>query len=169
VEALEASDALWVAGAARFVDADDNVTEVWRPEPPRGGRHWWILAPWGVPQPATFWRRECFERYGPFREDMHYVFDTEHGIRLALAGHLPVLVDRELAVRVVHDEAKSWDVAPFQREHKRFAELFQDQLTPRERRLLRVNQALLRAGVYRLTGAASRTYRRLGGPPLRNP
>ena len=169
VGALEASDALWAVGAARFVDADDRVTEVWRPEAPHGGRHWWILAPWGVPQAATFWRRECFDRHGPFRQDMHYVFDTEYGLRLALAGHLPVHIDRELAVRVVHEQAKSWDVTPFQREQRRFADLFWDELTPRERRMLRLNQALLKAGFYRLTGAASRTYRRLGGRPLRNP
>ena len=168
VGALEGSDALWAVGAARFVDADDRVTEVWRPHSPHGGRQWWILEPWGVPQAATFWRRECFDRHGPFRQDMHYVFDTEYGLRLALAGHLPVTIDRELAVRVVHEEAKSWDLTPFNREQRRFPELFRDELTSRERRMLRLNQALLRVGFYRLTGAASRIYRRLGGPPLRN-
>lgn len=165
--ALERSDALWVAGAVRFADAEDREIEVWRPQAPWGGRHWWLLSPWGVPQAATFWRRECFDRYGHFREDMDYVFDTEYGLRLALAGHLPERVDRELAVRVIHDEAKSWDRTPFHREQERFAELFWDQLTPAERRRLRVTRALDRSGVFRATAAASRTWRRLGLPALR--
>jgi hypothetical protein len=33
---------------------------------------------------------------------MHCVFDTEFGLRLAFAGELPVLTDREVVVRVVH-------------------------------------------------------------------
>ena len=62
VTALSQSPALWAVGAARFVDADGRVTEVWRPQLPPDARHWWILYPWGVPQAATFWRREAFAR-----------------------------------------------------------------------------------------------------------
>jgi glycosyltransferase involved in cell wall biosynthesis len=165
--ALERSDALWVAGAARFVDADDRLIEVWKPAAPWGGRHWWLLAPWGVPQAATFWRRECFDRYGLFRDDMDYVFDTEFGLRLALAGHLPERVDRELAVRVVHEAAKSWDRSRFEREQERFVDLFWDRLSPSERRRLVAGRRLERIGVYRVTAAASRLWRRLRLPPLR--
>jgi glycosyltransferase involved in cell wall biosynthesis len=167
VGALErAPDALWVAGAARFEDAEGAEIAVWRPEPPWGGRHWWVLSSWGVPQAATFWRRECFERYGLFREDMHYVFDTEYGLRLALAGHLPERIEDVLAVRVIHEEAKSADRSHFKREELVFAELFADRLTPAERRRLRAARALGRAGVFRATGAASRAWRRAGLPPL---
>ena len=161
VSALERSPALWAVGVCRFVDADDSLNHHWRPELPRKGRHWWILAPWGVPQAATFWRREAFDHYGLFREDMHYVFDTEFGLRLALAGRLPELIDRELAVRVEHEEAKSWDLAPFRREQRRFVELHAPELEWHERALLTVNRALIRIGFYRLTTVASRVYRRL--------
>jgi glycosyltransferase involved in cell wall biosynthesis len=161
VGALDGSDALWVVGSARFVDVNDRPSHVWEPHLPRRGRHWWLLDPWGVPQAATFWRREAFDRYGLFRTDMHYVFDTEFGLRLAIAGHLPALVDRELAVRVEHEEAKSWDTTPFVEEQKRFAELYRDQLTPRERAALPVGRLLLRIGVFRVTSAASRLYRRI--------
>ena len=92
---------------------------------------------------------------------MHYVFDTEFCLRLALAGELPAIVEQPLAVRVVHDEAKSWDLEPFRREQERFVELFAPQLTPRERALMRLSMVLQRAGVFRLTTAASRTYRRV--------
>jgi glycosyltransferase involved in cell wall biosynthesis len=159
VAALEASDALWVVGSARFVDTRDRPTALWRPELPRRGRHWWLIDPWGVPQAATFWRREAFTRFGLFREDMHYVFDTEFGLRLALAGELPELIHRDLAVRVEHDAAKSWDPEPFLREQQRFLAMYRNSLSRRERVLLRLQQALVAVGVYRLTGWASRFYR----------
>lgn len=143
VAALEASGALWAAGAASFVDAEGQVTNVWRPELPGPRRAAWILAPWGVPQAATFWRREAFTRYGPFRQDMDYVFDTEFGLRLALAGHLPAVVERELAVRVVHPEAKSWDDDPFQAEERRLPEILSPWLSRAERAELRARRALL--------------------------
>lgn len=144
VTALEStSDALWAVGAAAFVDAEGTVTNIWTPELPRKRRAAWILAPWGVPQAATFWRRSAFTRYGPFRDDMHYVFDTEFGLRLALAGHLPALIDRELAVRVVHPEAKSWDDDPFQAEERRLPAILSKWLSASERAELRARQAVL--------------------------
>jgi glycosyltransferase involved in cell wall biosynthesis len=162
IGALGQGSASWVAGAARFVDAEGNLTHVWRPEPPRTGRRvWWMLDPWGVPQAATFWRRELFERHGHFREDMHYVFDTEYGLRLAFAGEMPALIEEELAVRVVHPEAKSWDPSKFEHEQRRFAEIYRPQMSAVERAELITMRAALAAGVFRLTGAASRTYRRL--------
>jgi glycosyltransferase involved in cell wall biosynthesis len=166
VDALTHSDALWAAGAARFVDVHDRLISVWRAAPPVRRRVWWLLGPWGVPQAATFWRREAFDRYGLFREDMHYVFDTEFGLRLAFAGELPVLLDRELAVRVEHEDAKSWDLRPFEEEQKRFVELYRSRLTRAERVSLATAQALRRLGFFRATGAASRLYRRVR--PLAN-
>jgi GT2 family glycosyltransferase len=44
------------------------------------------------------------------------VFDTEFGLRLALRGVLPTLIDRTLAVRYLHDEAKSADKTQFEEE-----------------------------------------------------
>jgi glycosyltransferase involved in cell wall biosynthesis len=167
IRTLESSDATWMAGAARFVDAHDNVQEVWSPYLPAGGPQWWILAPWGVPQAATFWHRDVFERHGYFREDMHYVFDTEYGLRLALAGELPEVIQDELAVRVIHEEAKSWDRRPFVKEQRRFYELHKDKLTPRQRKLYHVDLAFERTGVNKLLAAGSKAWRRAGLPPLR--
>jgi glycosyltransferase involved in cell wall biosynthesis len=156
VGALERSDALWAVGAARFVDAVGQISEVWRPQPPPRAKHWWILYPWGVPQAATFWRREAFQRHGSFRRDMHYIFDTEFGLRLAFAGELPTLIDQELAVRVVHDEAKSWDRKPFDREERQLARLYGSRLRPAERAKLLFHHMLKRAGVYRVRPALAR-------------
>jgi glycosyltransferase involved in cell wall biosynthesis len=145
VTTLASSEALWAVGAARFVDANDRLTEVWSPRQPPAARHRWILYPWGVPQAATFWRREAFERHGAFRRDMHYVFDTEFGLRLAFAGELPAMIDRELAVRVVHEDAKSWDRRPFEREEIELVRLYGPRLTAPERAKLAFLHTLKRA------------------------
>lgn len=146
VEAFAASGAEWVVGASRFEDAEGRQIEVWRPTLPIYGRPWWITAPWGVPQPSSFWRRRVFEQLGPFRQDLHYVFDTEHELRLVLSGRMPATVDRELAVRVLHDEAKSADPALFQREAEKFDEILRHWLTPAERLSLRFQRAVIAMG-----------------------
>ena len=105
-------------------------------------------SPKAVPQAATFWRRDCFDRYGLFREDMHYVFDTEFMLRLAYAGELPALIDQELSVRVVHEAAKSWDRTPWETEQRRFPRLFAGRLNTRERVGVRLGQAAIRLGLY---------------------
>jgi glycosyltransferase involved in cell wall biosynthesis len=159
IGALERSGASWVAGAARFVDENGRLTEIWRPQQPTSyesmirGRHWWILAPWSVPQPSAFWRRELYEEVGPFRRDMHYAFDTEFFLRLVYAGHFPALTTEELSVRVVHPAAKSADVEPFHREIRKLIEVLSPQLSPEERAKLALSRALLRV-------------RPLVGPPL---
>jgi glycosyltransferase involved in cell wall biosynthesis len=149
VDALAGTEARWVAGAARFVDEHDNVTEVWHAELPVTPRYRWVLDPVGWPQAASFWRRQLFYEFGLFREDFHYVFDTEFGVRLALAGVLPAIVERELAVRVVHPEAKSWDRRPFDREELRLLELHRGSLTLPERARLVVPAAAKRLAVRR--------------------
>jgi glycosyltransferase involved in cell wall biosynthesis len=127
------TDQRWVVGASRFVDEHDRVTEVWRPTLPDPPRYRWVVGPVGWPQPSTFWRRELFDRFGAFREDMHFAFDVDFGLRLALAGELPEVIDDELAVRVVHAEAKSWDRRPFEREELHLLRVHGKTLTPFER------------------------------------
>jgi glycosyltransferase involved in cell wall biosynthesis len=161
VDALERTGALWACGVCRFADPAGRVDHLWRPELPRGGRYFWLLDSWGVPQASTFWRREAFERFGLFREDMHYAFDTEFGLRLALAGQMPALVDRELAVRVEHEAAKSFDLAPFRVEMDRFAELHAPALSARERATMKLVRVLRGLGVFKALSAASRAYRRV--------
>jgi glycosyltransferase involved in cell wall biosynthesis len=147
--ALSESSALWAVGAARYVDVEGRLLKVWQPTLPHKPRHLWILDPWGAPQPSTFWRREVFERFGPFRQDMHYVFDIEFGLRLVLAGELPTLTDRELAVRVEHQEAKSADRTNFDREEELLVETFKGTLTPPERGRLILAHALKRLSRHR--------------------
>jgi glycosyltransferase involved in cell wall biosynthesis len=152
IEAFARTDRRWVAGAAVDIAEGDPPLElgVWQPQAPEAsegplpGRHWWLLAPWHVPQPAAFWRRELFEEYGNFRHDMHFAFDAEWMVRLAMAGELPeVLRDDVLAARAEHPQQKSRRVARWGPEIGRFVELHRSELTPEERRRL----ALLRGPV----------------------
>ena len=123
----------WVAGACRFLYPDGAVEAVWTPKLPERGRPDWIVDNWSVPQSASFWRRRVFADVGPFREDFHYVFDTEFELRLALAGIMPTIVDRELSIRYLHDDAKSADRTPFEREAQRMVRILWRRLTLRER------------------------------------
>jgi glycosyltransferase involved in cell wall biosynthesis len=149
--ALRANPAArWVVGRCVFIDADSGERVVWTPEQPKRMRSTWVLAPWGVPQAATFWRREVFDELGLFREDMHYTFDTEFGLRLALNGHMPLTIDAELAVRFEHEDAKSADRTRWTAEEARFPELFAGLLTPAERAAMKVSQIADRAGWFRL-------------------
>jgi glycosyltransferase involved in cell wall biosynthesis len=145
--ALEASDREWVAGAAVDMGGADGTEDygIWRPVPPAAvekrprGRHWWVLAPWHVPQPPTFWCRSLFDQVGGFRTDMHYAFDAEFMLRAAMAGHEPVLLpDRVLAVRAIHPAQKGSDARRWLPELKRLAQLYESSLSPREQRWLRV-------------------------------
>jgi glycosyltransferase involved in cell wall biosynthesis len=170
VDAFERTDARWVVGACRFEGDVGDWPKLWRPKLPNRPRWWWILDPWGVPQPSSFWRRDLFDELGPFREDLHYVFDTEHGLRLAFAGIMPALVEEELAVRYLQEEAKSagnedaWAV-----ERRRLVELYAPMLTPAERRSLRLRQGLTAVGFYRAMRAVHPVTRRIraltGSPP----
>jgi glycosyltransferase involved in cell wall biosynthesis len=155
VARLEASDCNWLAGGALDIEEGDppKRLRVWRPKPPSycegriGGRHWWMLVPWHVPQPSSFWRRELFHRFGGFRTDMHYAFDAEFMLRLAFAEELPELLpDEFLAVRSVHPEQKTYEMTNSWPEIHRFVDLYSGRLTPRERVNLRLAR-IFRAGL----------------------
>jgi glycosyltransferase involved in cell wall biosynthesis len=162
ITALERSGARWMVGACRYEGEAGRTTDLWRPELPKGGRWWWVLNPWGVPQPSTFWRRDVFDELGPFREDLHYVFDTEHGLRLAFAGILPEIVEEELAVRDLQEDAKSaGNEEAWATERRRLVELYMPRLTRPERAQLQLRRALIGAGFYRATRAAAPLTRRV--------
>lgn len=125
----------WVAGASDSIEPDGTLENHWVPAPPSGSRVSWVRGPWYVPQVSSFWRRDVFDEYGLLREDLNFVFDTEFGVRLALGGLYPVTFDRVLAIRYLHDEAKSADRSQFVREYKGVARGFCKQLTRKERTL----------------------------------
>jgi glycosyltransferase involved in cell wall biosynthesis len=148
--------ARWVIGASRVEDFEGAVEHTWVPRLPTKPRHWWLIDPWGYPQPSSFWRRDVFAEFGTFREDMHYIFDTEFGLRLLLAGVRPELTDRPLAVRVDHPQAKSADHAPFVAEQQRFYEIHGPSLTASERARMALWRRFIGSAAHRAIDRTSR-------------
>jgi glycosyltransferase involved in cell wall biosynthesis len=139
--ALERSDASWVAGAAINVDEsgrprDTALGQVWVPTPPDHdeirprSRYGLVAHPWCVAQPASFWRREVFDRHGEFRQDMHFAFDVEFMTRLMLEGEAPVLLpDDRLAACTLHSDAKSFDPSRWEPDYELMRRLHRQRLT----------------------------------------
>ena len=125
----------WVAGATEYWEEDGTLETILLPRHPEGWRVPWVHGPWYVAQASSFWRRDVFEEFGLLREDLRFVFDTEFGVRLALAGLLPLTFNRSLAVRYLHGEAKSATPAAFRREWSKVAKQLRRNLSWRERAL----------------------------------
>jgi len=60
-----------------------------------------------IMQPASFWRREVFEKHGPFNTQNHYGFDWAYWCELAVNGCKFLKVDDVLAVNRVHGDTKT--------------------------------------------------------------
>jgi glycosyltransferase involved in cell wall biosynthesis len=71
----------------------------------------------------------AFEVALPFFSDSNVSWE----LRLAVRGCLPTIVDRELAVRWLHEEAKSADLRPFEREFELASRQLLETLPRRER------------------------------------
>lgn len=168
IGALEQSDSAWVAGAIDLIWADGRTSHS-EAKPPSfyedtiRGRHWWPLAAWHVPQQASFWRREVFERHGDFRGDMHYAFDVEFMVRLALRGEMPELVPEKLAVWFMHDQQKSISERVARPDLRHMLELHRPLLTPAERRRLAAVRALRAIGYFQLRNRIVHPILRAGG------
>ena len=123
----------WVAGATEYRETDGTLETLWLPRQPLGSRARWIRSSWYVPQASSFWRRDVFEEFGLLREELHFVFDTEFGLRLVLGGLRPLTFDQPLAVRYLHGEAKSAEVKRFKQEYRKVAKDLRNTLSRRER------------------------------------
>jgi glycosyltransferase involved in cell wall biosynthesis len=181
IAALEAGPERWVGGAAIDVDENDGPLDVGRPSPEPGlylaeppeawdrmikGRHWWMLHPWSIAQPSTFWRRELFDEFGLFRTDMHFAFDAEFMLRLVYAGERPKLLDAKLSARVTHPGQKSADMSQWEPERRKMIEIFKPELTAGERRRLAAVRALRAVGFYELRPRVWNPVLRKGGDLL---
>jgi glycosyltransferase involved in cell wall biosynthesis len=127
------SDVRWVVGRCRYERADGTLESLFVPAAPRGPRAAWIRAPWYVPQASSFWHCSIFADYGLLREDLTYVLDSEYAVRLAMCGVRPLIIDQELAVRYLHDAAKSADSQHFSDEWSRLVPDFERMLRWRDR------------------------------------
>lgn len=138
----------WVAGATEYREVDGTLWSFLAPTQPEGPRARWLRNTWYVPQASSFWRRDVFDEFGLLRDDLHFVFDTEFGLRLAIGGLRPTTFDQSIAVRYLQPEAKSVDRSRFDREYKRVAKQLRSRLTWHERALdlaIRASHRALRA------------------------
>jgi len=133
-EAFEAYPGVdWVCGACRYLNPDGSVEVISRPRLPRGPRSAWAYEPWYVPQASSFWRRSTLQRVGGLREDLHYAMDVELGLKLAVSGILPAVLEQELAVRAQHELAKSADPVQWTPEYARIRTELNGEFDARER------------------------------------
>jgi glycosyltransferase involved in cell wall biosynthesis len=113
----------WSGGCVHFGDGRPDYEQM-----PVGAYSLGRLAKYSpLAQPSTFWSRQAFEKVGFFNPDMHYAFDFEYWLRLALAGFLPVVIPRLLAGFRHHDKAKTCTAGNFYKEENiMFARLGSD-------------------------------------------
>lgn len=81
LNALEHSKADWLTANCLYIDKGGDVTRCCR----SGGFESFALK-YGLLNvfgPSTFFTKELFTRFGPFREDFHYCMDTEYWWRIA--------------------------------------------------------------------------------------
>lgn len=123
---------LWVAGACEYRNEDGTLEVLMSARQPQGPRPAWVRNAWYVAQASSFWRRDVFEVAGLLREDLHYVFDTEFGLRLALEDVRPTAIERSLAVRYMHGDAKSATPESFISEYEAVAAGFSARFGRRE-------------------------------------
>jgi glycosyltransferase involved in cell wall biosynthesis len=117
-EAMIDQSVRWCVGRCRYENPDGSLETLYVPHAPTMPKRTMIRETWYVPQASSFWRRDVFHEIGSLREDMHYVFDLEFGLRCVLSGVVPICIERELAVRYQHDEAKSATPELFAREYE---------------------------------------------------
>ena len=112
---LENPTAQFVAGGCAIMERSE-ITRVFKP--------WWpaepcyFLKPFSstVPQPACFWGHDLFKKVGGFETNLHYCFDQEFYLKIALAGVSPFLLEDDLARYRDHDQTKTRDRIQFFRE-----------------------------------------------------
>jgi glycosyltransferase involved in cell wall biosynthesis len=87
-----------------------------------------------LPTPSMFWRRDAFEQFGLFEQDMHYCFDLEHWMRMLVGGVVYHRFDRPLSAFRLHPASKTVSTRDgFVKEERRIREKYLPLMTPRER------------------------------------
>lgn len=100
-----AAGARWVSGAVRYFGGSlDGKVATTRRE--RRISDWFGKNI--VPQQGSFWHRSLTDTLGPFRDDLHFVFDYEYWLRFRIRGDVrPEICDDVLAAFRMHADAKT--------------------------------------------------------------
>jgi hypothetical protein len=63
-----------------------------------------------VPQQGTFWSHECWNKFGPLSEDVHFAMDYEFWIKLSTADLKWEILEDDLALFRHHPEQKTANI-----------------------------------------------------------
>lgn len=96
---------MWVAGGCEMFEQATGRSEVWSAQEFTNVADFIVGNP--AAQPSIFLRSEVIAKLGPFREDLHYSFDHEYWVRMAVAGMRPVLIDAVLSRFRWHANSKT--------------------------------------------------------------
>ena len=94
----------WITGWVKFLEPDGQ----WPQVPGKMGADidWFLNNP--ISQQATFWAARFTRELGPFREDLHYVFDYEMWMRLWFVAHArPHMLRRCMGSYRLHEQSKT--------------------------------------------------------------
>ncbi|MCR9260193.1 MAG: glycosyltransferase [Pseudomonadaceae bacterium] len=93
-----------VYGDALFIDENDKIIEAY----PTGDLTSEVLRDRCViSQPSTFFTKKAYERYGPFRDDLHFCMDYEYWTRLLVNGASVLRLRETVSCTRIHDETKT--------------------------------------------------------------
>ena len=129
-------NAVWFSGKTEIFDDAGKVYRVRGPEITSTNRPVeWAIYECGVPQQSTFWSRSLIDQVGYFSQHFHYGFDSEYWLRLAIAGHTPVIIDALIAGFRLHSASKTVENRiPFIKEHIAFLDTYKEAFTSAEYR-----------------------------------
>lgn len=102
----------WLCGDLRIFDSRGNHRfNPYPGDPPPGAPEddafLWFFR-YRINQPSTFWTADLTATFGPFNENLRYVFDWEFFTRIRFHGRIPAIpVQKLLAHFRLHDASKS--------------------------------------------------------------
>ncbi|TNE69726.1 glycosyltransferase [bacterium] len=99
----------------------------------------WVTYAATSPQPSTFLHRSVIDKVGLFNTDFHYSFDCEYWMRIHQHDIKPQSVPHVLARFRYHETSKTaTSRIPFLNEHRKMLDQIQNDLTPSERKSIKM-------------------------------
>ena len=101
-----------IAGECIIFDGD-TIKSIFKPGWPKNIDH--FLHPFSstFAQPASFWSKHIYHRVGGFNESLHFCFDQEFFLKIALTGVRPRLISDQISQYREHSDTKTHQTIRF--------------------------------------------------------